>query len=229
MEVIVCVLDSMIDVACNGIDANRIKIIKQFSAPEALIYNDKNGHGNVVCSIIHQINKSSMIYLFPVIQGENITRINEMLTYIFENRLSSLVNMSFGFSPKANEIDVLEKTCQKLVHTNIQIVAAKPFINSKVYPADFDSVIGVLLGDEEDGFDIDVANDKNEICVYEGKCDVWWRENYVISSKSTSFSTARITALLSLVMQKEKPEHVLYVPAYSKLERFIEEKRKISG
>lgn len=227
-KIVVCVLDAMVDISCNGIDPNRIKIIDEISSPKALIYDEKNGHGNAVCSIIHQINKYATVYLFPVTSGESVFRINSILKYICENRRASIINMSFGFYASSNEVKSLETTCFKLMKNNIDIVAANSSMSLDVYPASFSSVIGVSLGKSDEYFNIDIMSKKNiSIIVNEAESEVWWRKNYVIPSRAASFSAARISALLSLAIQEKEPENTIYLSSWRKITEWIKENKRV--
>ena len=95
---------------------------------------------------------------------------------------------------------------QTLHEKKFIIVAANPRLTEKVYPAAFPFVVGVSLEENTEGFNLGFSSkgDMN-IIVDESETEVMWRNNYVISARADSFSTARVSAILSLVIAKTKP------------------------
>ena len=215
---IICVLDAMIDVTCNGIDSKRIRIIEQCSSTNALIYNSSNGHGNAVCSIIHQINNEVGIDFYPVSKNDNINQITNILEYIYNYEDSCIINMSFGFFISERDADLLKSICCKLSSRKFLLIAANPSLRACVYPASFSNVVEVFLGKPNNVFSIEIASEKElNLVVNEAESLVWWRKDYIISCRAASFSAARISALLALAICGIVPNRKEYISAWELL------------
>ena len=96
-KITVCVIDSMIDMKCEGINTKKLSVIPYFSSKSALVFKESNGHGNAVCSLIHNKNRNAEIILFPVDHSDSPDKITQILRFILENHLSRIVNISLGF------------------------------------------------------------------------------------------------------------------------------------
>lgn len=200
----ICVIDSMIDMKCEGINTKKMSIIPDFSSEEALIFKEKNGHGNAVCSLIHERNKNTEIILFPVDQADSPNKITRILRFIRDKHLSRIVNISLGFLKYTDSIREMEETCNELLKNGIYIVAAQPQEN--VYPAGFKSVIGVSTDRSEEDIILKYINGHVRIWIKHEVKKLWWRNNYVIKDYGDSFAAAEVTGMLAECIYESESE-----------------------
>lgn len=194
-DITICVIDAMVDIECEGINSNKFQIITDLSSEEALIYRKDNGHGNAVCSLIHEKIKNAVIILFPVTYSDSPQKIVQILKYIYKKRLSRIVNISLGFFTYSNKIKELEQTCNELLESRIYIVAAEPNVNA--YPACFESVIGVATDTSIEDISLEYFCRHVRIIMKDEKRILWWRKNYIINDYGSSFAAAELTGLLA--------------------------------
>jgi hypothetical protein len=204
-KITICVIDSMIDMKCEGINMKKLSVIPDFSSEEALIFKKNNGHGNAVCSLIHDKNNNAEIILFPVDRSDSPNKITRILRFIQEKHLSRIVNISLGFFKYTDSIREMEETCNELLKNGIFIVAAQPQEN--VYPAGFKSVIGVSTDKSVENMILRYINGQVRIWIKHELKTLWWRHNYVIKEYGESFATAEVTAMLAECIYKSEYEN----------------------
>lgn len=194
-KITVCVIDSMIDMKCEGINTKKLSVIPYFSSKSALVFKESNGHGNAVCSLIHNKNRNAEIILFPVDHSDSPDKITQILRFILENHLSRIVNISLGFYKYTDSIRKMEDTCNELLKNGIFVVAACPQDN--VYPGGFKSVIGVTIDKCIEDMIFRCINGKVYVWLKNEPKTLWWRRDYVIREYGSSFATAEVTGMLS--------------------------------
>ena len=218
-KITICVIDSMIDMKCEGINMEKLSIIPDFSSEEALIFKENNGHGNAVCSLIHDKNKNAEIILFPVDQSDSPNKITRILSFIREKHLSRIVNISLGFFKYTDSIREMEETCNELLKNGIFIVAAQPQKN--VYPAGFKSVIGVSTDKSAEDMVLRYTNGQVRILIkYEVKT-LWWKHNYVIKDYGASFATAEMAGMLAECIYESECENKMTKEMWQKIKSYI--------
>ncbi len=204
-KITICVIDSMIDMKCEGINTEKLSVISDFSSEEALVFKENNGHGNAVCSLIRDRNKNAEIILFPVDQSDSPSKITRILRFIREKHLSRIVNISLGFFKYTDSIREMEETCNELLKNGIFIVAAQPQEN--VYPAGFKSVIGVSTDKSSEDMILRYINGQVRIWIKHEVKTLWWRHNYVIKDYGDSFATAEVTGMLAECIYESECEN----------------------
>ena len=171
---------------------------------ESFNYNDENGHGTAVTSVILQIAPDVNILPIKVFGKTLETSINIIETGIYfaiENNVD-LINLSLGtFLEEA--LIPLYKACEAAKSKNITIIASRSNWKEDSYPSIFENVISVGIGDSIYPFDYNYTPDEYVECL------AWGKERLVNSLNGkhkklsgTSFATPNITGICALLIEK---------------------------
>ncbi len=175
---------------------------------------DLIGHGTAVSQIIYETNPNVEIFSFRICDDNMYVEDTDLiyvLEYIRDNIEVDIINISAGitFLYKYKE---LHKVCKELYMKNTFIVAAFDNDGAISYPAFFDDVIGVDVTNEYTNREDIIVNRSGSIDVLipDRFYRIQYGENMTII-KGTSFSTAKITGVISLHFQKNKISNKHYV------------------
>lgn len=114
-------------------------------------FNDTLGHGTAIYYLLSHNRTGAnilMIKLFDVMNiNVDINLLIYTLEYIYENINCKIIHMSFGID-YCDDIDELRNVCNKLHKKGIIIVSAYDNLGTLSYPAAFENVIGVDIGNK---------------------------------------------------------------------------------
>jgi subtilisin len=171
---------------------------------ESFNYNDVNGHGTAVTSVILQIAPDINILPIKVFGKRLETSINIIeagIYFAIENEVN-LINLSLGtFLEEA--LIPLYKACEAAKSKNITIIASRSNLKEDSYPSIFENVISVGIGNSTNPFDFNYTPDEYVECL------AWGKDRFMNSLKGehkmlsgTSFATPNITGICALLTEK---------------------------
>ena len=166
-------------------------------------YYDTYGHGTAVYNIIRNTNQIDIINIkvFGIENGVSSRDIIEILDYINQNLDVNIINLSLGLSI-CEDLNELNKICEKLSNKGVIIVSAFDNSGSISYPAAFDNVIGVTTGNHCRKInDFEYINDNIiNIAGYGNLQRVAWNGPDYIFIGGNSFACAHVTAQVANFM-----------------------------
>lgn len=204
-KVKIAVMDSGIDLVSNVNVEESINLVEDEQDITPYM-NDMTGHGTAVGSIIQAVNKDASIYSVRVIDKNNETNLQRVVSGIYwciDNNID-VINMSFGTPIKS---DILEMAIKDAEKAGIIVVAAagNSGENGVDYPAAFDDTISVGAVDNNAnktknsavGNEIDVVAPGEEIMV-----ETLLGMNTWVSG--TSMAAPHVTAEVGLILAKDE-------------------------
>lgn len=166
-------------------------------------FDDANGHGTAVTSVIMQIAPDVEILPVKVFGSRLETSINIIeagIYFAIENKVD-IINLSLGtFLEEA--LIPLYKACECAKNNNIITVVSRSNIKENSYPSIFENVLSVGIGESHSAFEYQYTPDEYVECL------AWGKERITISLEGaikhmngTSFATPNITGICALITE----------------------------
>lgn len=173
------------------------------------LYQDLTGHGTSIAGLIassknYGINNNAEIYSIKVINKYNVAYLSNVISGIYwaiDNNLD-ILNMSFGTNIYSK---AFENAINDAYNSGILIVASAGNDSDLKYPAAFDNVIAVGSIDNNGNIISTNAHKYDEILFAPGKSILSTGDfNSTVIKSGTSMATPHITAIASVLWQKDK-------------------------
>lgn len=165
--------------------------------------HDRIGHGTACCRIIHRMAPGATLVPLRVF-GRRLETSPEMilgaLTWAMENDCQA-VNLSLG-TQSQRAIRPFYRLCQRAHDRGIVILSALPLGGEVSYPAVFDPVLGVTLGDGLSPFHIDVdPDDAAEVQAYGRHYGALYGDSRWLTG--SSFAAPHVTGLVARLLEQQ--------------------------
>lgn len=165
--------------------------------------HDHIGHGTACCQIIHRMAPAAQMVPLKVF-GQRLETspeiILEALGWAIDNGCH-LINLSLG-TQSAHVVRPMYRLCEQAHDQGIVIVSAIPRGGEVSYPALFEPVLSVTLGDFEDPFDFEITPDEAaEVRAYSHHLTWWQGEERQVTG--SSFAAPHITGIVARLLEKE--------------------------
>ncbi len=155
------------------------------------------GHGIAILQLMKIVNPQIKWGIIPITPDMNLGQINNQLSYLIENKIVKIINVSFGFyKVEKTQLARLSNLCRKAKEEKISIVCAAGDKQQTVYPADLKTVIRVT-GVDKIKSEKDMEVNGRNVYVKNVSFRVRWTENRRIWVHGSSFYAGIVSALLS--------------------------------
>lgn len=179
--------------------------------------HDCNGHGTACASVIKKECPNIDLYSFKVLNEDGICNLQMLETALsfIRGMDIKLINLSLSIQDKV-DLTNLNKICNELICDGKILIASLNNHRTKSYPAILNNCIGVQ------GFILDTINSlwfnswKKIQCVIDNTpflhCNV--EGTYSMFGKSNSYSTARLTGIISTILYNNNTFNKKQITAY---------------
>lgn len=169
-------------------------------------FSDEIGHGTAIAGLIREKAPDAGIVAVKIFQKELIATGSVLiaaLKWAVEKNMN-IIHMSLGVKRETHRAE-LERLCQKAFDRNTIIVASARFLEDRIFPSIFSSVIGVCW---------DKTCGENDIVYYPGEKINFGAHGYPrplpglpqhLNFHGASFAAARITARIAEILE-HRPE-----------------------
>ena len=175
-------------------------------------YNDSDGHGTKVASIIggNETGVAPNCEIFSVkfeniISEEVLTSIIDGLRWCIQNKMD-IVNMSFGFT--IFKSDEFESVCKEAIENGIILVAAagNSSLNSIIgIPASYNSVISISSIKKNNLFLASSSWGNNiDFCSYGENVSAYDLNGNIVYLSGTSYSAAYVSGIIALLKEQNQ-------------------------
>ncbi|MEG2848449.1 MAG: DUF1611 domain-containing protein, partial [Bacilli bacterium] len=123
----------------------------------------------------------------------------EVLKYVYNNIPCDIINLSMGICSMDN-LGELEEICRKISNKGCILVSSFDNNGSLTYPAEFDSVIGVISSEDCSRIDdLEVITDNTivNVCAKGNIQRICWNNGGYILSEGNSLACAHVTGIIS--------------------------------
>lgn len=165
---------------------------------------DRNGHGTACADLIHRIAPGAHLHPIRVFGRRletSIPLLQAAILYAIEHQFR-LVNISLG-TFRSETLHPIYVTCEKARRAGLILVAATHNSNAWSYPAIFENVISVGLGDFDSPFDYAYRPGDAVECLAKGRNQrVRFLDGRIESVSGTSFAAPNITGIIALFLER---------------------------
>ncbi len=165
--------------------------------------DDRIGHGTACAQIIHRLAPAATIVPLRVF-GQRLETspeiILEALSWAIRGRYQ-VINLSLGTQAQ-DALRPFYRLCQEAHDLGIVLVSALPRGDGVSYPAAFEPVLGVTLGEVDNPFDFHYVEDHAaEIHAYGHHCATWHGEARELHG--SSFAAPHVSGIVARLLEKE--------------------------
>ncbi|MFV0560578.1 MAG: S8 family serine peptidase [Enterococcus sp.] len=168
-------------------------------------YEDSNGHGTNIASVITKENPNIEIYPIKIfdVHGQTSLLILEKALLIANSLNVDLINLSLSILDKFASTD-LEKICQKIIDEGKIIISSQSNTNKKSYPAYFRSCIGVRghILESTSSYWFNPYKRIQVVIDSEPFFHASLNGKYTMFGKSNSYASAKFSGVISKIIER---------------------------